>query len=140
MYDIEKIRADFPILDREVNGKPLIYLDNGASAQKPQAVIEAVTKGYSEEYANVHRGLHYMSNAATDAYEAAREKVRKFLNAPSVDNIIFTKSSTEAINTVAYVHGMWRQFQRLKGRFKLHLIVFKSQLCILIRFITDMSH
>ncbi len=105
-YDVEAIRRDFPILSREVYGKPLVYLDNGASAQKPQVVIDAVAHAYSNEYANVHRGLHFLSNAATDAYEAAREKVRRFLNAPSVDDIVFTKSSTEAINTVAYGYGM----------------------------------
>jgi cysteine desulfurase/selenocysteine lyase len=105
-YDVEAIRRDFPILSRTVYGKPLVYLDNGASAQKPQVVIDAVAHAYSNEYANVHRGLHFLSNAATDAYEGAREKVHRFLNAPSVDNIIFTKSSTEAINTVAYGYGM----------------------------------
>ena len=105
-YDVEAIRRDFPILPRTVHGKPLVYLDNGASAQKPQAVIDAVTHAYSHEYANVHRGLHFLSNAATDAYEAAREKVRAFLNAGSVEEIVFTKSATEAINTVAYGHGM----------------------------------
>ena len=105
-YDVEAIRRDFPILAREVYGKPLVYLDNGASAQKPQVVIDAVANAYSNEYANVHRGLHFLSNAATDAYEGAREKVRRFLNAPSLDEIVFTKSSTEAINTVAYGWGM----------------------------------
>ena len=105
-YDVEAIRKDFPILSRTVYGKPLVYLDNGASAQKPQAVIDAVSHAYANEYANVHRGLHFLSNAATDAYEASREKVRRFLNASSVDEIIFTKSSTEAINTVAYGWGM----------------------------------
>jgi cysteine desulfurase/selenocysteine lyase len=105
-YDVEAVRKDFPILSRTVYGKPLVYLDNGASAQKPQLVIDAVAHAYSNEYANVHRGLHFLSNAATEAYEQAREKVRRFLNAPSVDNIIFTKSSTEAINTVAYGYGM----------------------------------
>ena len=105
-YDVEAIRRDFPILSREVYGKPLVYLDNGASAQKPQAVIDAVSHAYSHEYANVHRGLHFLSNAATEAYEASREKVRRFLNAGSVDEIVFTKSSTEAINTVAYGWGM----------------------------------
>ncbi len=105
-YDVEAIRRDFPILSRTVYGKPLVYLDNGASAQKPQVVIDAVAHAYANEYANVHRGLHFLSNAATDAYEGAREKVRRFLNAPSVDNIIFTKSSTEAINAVAYGYGM----------------------------------
>ncbi|HBF32574.1 cysteine desulfurase [Rhizobium sp.] len=106
-YDVAKVRQDFPILSRMVHGnKPLVYLDNGASAQKPQIMIDAVTAAYSNEYANVHRGLHFLSNAATDAYEAAREKVRRFLNAGSGDEIIFTKSSTEAINTVAYGYGM----------------------------------
>ena len=105
-YDVEAIRKDFPILAKEVYGKPLVYLDNGASAQKPQVVIDAISHAYSSEYANVHRGLHFLSNAATEAYEAAREKVRRFLNAPSVDDIVFTKSSTEAINTVAYGWGM----------------------------------
>ena len=105
-YDVEAVRRDFPILSREVYGKPLVYLDNGASAQKPQAVIDAITHAYSHKYANVHRGLHFLSNAATDAYEAARETVRGFLNAPSADNIIFTRSTTEAINAVAYGYGM----------------------------------
>lgn len=105
-YDVERIRQDFPILSRTVYGKPLVYLDNGASAQKPQAVIDAISHAYANEYANVHRGLHFLSNAATDAYELSREKVRRFLNAPSVDDIVFTKSSTEAINTVAYGWGM----------------------------------
>ena len=104
-YDVEKVRADFPILSREIHGKPLVYLDNGASAQKPQAMIDAVSHAYAHEYANVHRGLHFLSNAATDAYEAARETVRGFLNAGSVDEIIFTKSVTEAINTVSYGWG-----------------------------------
>ena len=105
-YDVEAVRRDFPILAREVHGKPLVYLDNGASAQKPRAVIDAVTYAYENEYANVHRGLHFLSNAATDAYEKARETVRGFLNAESVDEIIFTKSATEAINTVAYGHAL----------------------------------
>ncbi|NVK34829.1 MAG: cysteine desulfurase [Rhodobacteraceae bacterium] len=104
-YDVEAVRKDFPILSREVYGKPLVYLDNGASAQKPQAVIDAVTHAYSHEYANVHRGLHFLSNAATDAYEAAREKVRRFLNALSVEEIVFTRSTTEAINLVSYGLG-----------------------------------
>ncbi|MBO0346251.1 cysteine desulfurase [Roseibium sp. CAU 1637] len=104
-YDVEAIRKDFPILSREVYGKPLVYLDNGASAQKPQAVIDAITHSYSHEYANVHRGLHFLSNAATDAYEGAREKVRNFLNAGSVDEVIFTRSTTEAINLVSYGLG-----------------------------------
>jgi len=105
-YDVEAIRRDFPILSRQVHGKPLVYLDNGASAQKPQSVIDAITHAYSNEYANVHRGLHFLSNAATDAYEKSRETVRRFLNAGSVDEIVFTKNATEAINTVAYGYGM----------------------------------
>jgi cysteine desulfurase/selenocysteine lyase len=105
-YDVDAVRKDFPILSKQVYGKPLVYLDNGASAQKPQVVIDAISHAYSNEYANVHRGLHFLSNAATEAYEASREKVRRFLNAPSVDEIVFTKSSTEAINTVAYGWGM----------------------------------
>ncbi|KQZ54904.1 cysteine desulfurase [Rhizobium sp. Root149] len=105
-YDVEAIRRDFPILSTSVHGKPLVYLDNGASAQKPQSVIDAISHAYSSEYANVHRGLHYLSNAATEAYEAARQKVCNFLNAGSVDNVVFTKNSTEAINTVAYGWAM----------------------------------
>jgi len=105
-YDVEAIRRDFPILSRQVHGKPLVYLDNGASAQKPTAVLDAIQHAYANEYANVHRGLHFLSNAATDAYEKARETVRRFLNVPSVDNIVFTKNTTEAINTVAYGWGM----------------------------------
>ncbi|MGI9355762.1 MAG: cysteine desulfurase [Rhizobiaceae bacterium] len=105
-YDIDAIRADFPILSREVHGKPLVYLDNGASAQKPRAVVDAVSHAYSHEYANVHRGLHFLSNAATDAYEAARGKIRAFLNAPSDENIVFTSGTTEAINLVAYGWAM----------------------------------
>ncbi|TYC50368.1 cysteine desulfurase [Rhodobacterales bacterium] len=104
-YDVETVRRDFPILSREVYGKPLVYLDNGASAQKPRQVLDVIEKAYTEEYANVHRGLHFLSNAATDAYEAAREKVRRFLNAPSVDEVVFTKSTTEAINLVSYGLG-----------------------------------
>jgi hypothetical protein len=105
VYDVEAVRRDFPILSRTVHDKPLVYLDNGASAQKPQAMIDAVSHAYANEYANVHRGLHFLSNAATDAYENAREIVKRFLNAPSVDNVVFTKSTTEAINTVAYGYG-----------------------------------
>ncbi|NEX45001.1 cysteine desulfurase [Pseudotabrizicola algicola] len=100
--DIAKIRADFPILSRQVNGKPLVYLDNGASAQKPQCVIDAVTTAYSMEYANVHRGLHYLSNLATDKYEAVRGIIARFLNAGSEDEIVFTTGTTEAINLVSY--------------------------------------
>lgn len=104
-YDVSKIRNDFPILAREVYGKPLVYLDNGASAQKPTAVLEAVQSAYADTYSNVHRGLHFLSNASTDLYEAARETVRGFLNAPSLDNVIFTRSTTEAINLVAQSYG-----------------------------------
>jgi cysteine desulfurase/selenocysteine lyase len=107
-YDVEAIRRDFPILSRKVHDKPLVYLDNGASAQKPEAVIDAVAHAYREEYANVHRGLHFLSNAATDAYEKARESVRRFLNAESTEEIVFTSNATEAINTVAYGFGMPR--------------------------------
>jgi cysteine desulfurase/selenocysteine lyase len=106
MFDVARVRADFPILAREVYGKPLVYLDNGASAQKPQAVIDAVARAYSHEYANVHRGLHYLSNLATEHYEQARETVRAFLNAAAPEEIVFTKGATEAINTVAYGWAM----------------------------------
>ncbi len=104
-FDVEKVRADFPILGLEVHGKPLTYLDNGASAQKPTAVLDRMMHAYTAEYANVHRGLHYLSNLATDAYEAARESVRRFLNAGSVDEIVFTRSSTEALNLLAASYG-----------------------------------
>lgn len=105
-YDVNSIRKDFPILSREVYGKPLVYLDNGASAQKPQAVLDSIQHAYAKEYANVHRGLHFLSNAATDAYEAARETVRKFLNASSTEQIVFTSGTTDAINLVAYGWAM----------------------------------
>jgi len=108
MYDVAKIRADFPILSREVNGKPLVYLDNGASAQKPQCVIDAVTQAYAQEYANVHRGLHYLSNLATEKYEAVRGIVARFLGAPSEDEIVMTSGTTEGINLVAYGWAMPR--------------------------------
>ena len=100
-FDLAAIRAEFPILSREVNGKPLVYLDNAASAQKPNAVIDAIANQSRTAYANVHRGIHTLSNQVTDAYEAAREKARGFLNAKSTDNIIFTKGATEGINLVA---------------------------------------
>jgi cysteine desulfurase/selenocysteine lyase len=100
-YDVGRVRADFPILSREVYGKPLVYLDNGASAQKPRAVIDAMRETMETEYANVHRGLHYLSNAATEAFEDAREKGRGFLNAATTDEIIFTSGSTDALNLVA---------------------------------------
>ncbi|MAY32352.1 MAG: cysteine desulfurase [Rhodovulum sp.] len=108
MYDVDKIRADFPILSREVNGKPLVYLDNGASAQKPQVVIDAITQAYSMEYANVHRGLHYLSNLATEKYEGVRGIVAKFLGAKDEDEIVFTSGTTEGINLIAYGWAMPR--------------------------------
>ncbi len=102
MYDVEKIRKDFPILSRKIHGKPLVYLDNGASAQKPQVVIDAMNTAYSHEYANVHRGLHYLSNLATDHYEAVRGKIQKFLGAEHEDEILFNTGSTEGLNLVSY--------------------------------------
>lgn len=108
MYDVEAIRADFPILSRKVNDKPLVYLDNGASAQKPQVVIDAINIAYSHEYANVHRGLHYLSNLATDKYEGVRATIARFLNAGSEDEIIFNSGTTEGINMVAYAWAMPR--------------------------------
>jgi cysteine desulfurase/selenocysteine lyase len=104
-YDVAAIRAEFPILSERVYGKPLVYLDNAASAQKPRAVIDAMVSTMESGYANVHRGLHYMANAATEAFEEARESVREFLNAGSTDEIIFTRSATEAINLVADSYG-----------------------------------
>ncbi len=104
-YDVERIRADFPILFREVHGKPLVYLDSGASAQKPSSVLEAMDHAYRFDFANVHRGLHHLSNAATDHFEAARETVRRFLNAGSAEEIIFTRNATSAINLVARTFG-----------------------------------
>ncbi|WP_206454096.1 cysteine desulfurase [Aurantimonas marina] len=105
-YDVEAVRRDFPILSKQVYGKPLVYLDNGASAQKPRAVLDAIQKAYSEDYSNVHRGLHFLSNKATEEFEGARDKVRDFLNAASSEEIVFTRSATEAINVVAYGYGM----------------------------------
>src|SRR5436190_9217792 len=107
-YDINRIRADFPALDLKVYGKPLVYLDNAASAQKPKAVLDRIQHAYTHEYANVHRGLHYLANTATEAYEGAREKVATFLNAPRKEEVIFTRNATEAINLVAYTFGRER--------------------------------
>jgi cysteine desulfurase / selenocysteine lyase len=104
-YDVETIRAEFPILSQQVYGKPLVYLDNAASAQKPRAVIDAMVRTMETGYSNVHRGLHYMANAATEGFEGAREDVRRFLNARSTDEIVFTKSATEAYNLVANSFG-----------------------------------
>ncbi|MDQ7069916.1 MAG: cysteine desulfurase [Rhodobacterales bacterium] len=104
--DVEKIRGDFPILARTVSGKPLVYLDNGASAQKPQVVIDAITNAYSHEYANVHRGLHTLSNIATDKYEAVRGIIARFLGAPDEREIVLNSGTTEGINMVAYGWAM----------------------------------
>ena len=109
-YDVDRIRADFPILATKVYGKPLVYLDNAASAQKPQAVLDRLNEAYTTQYANVHRGLHYLANEATEAYELAREKVARFLNAKRNEEIIFTRNATEAINLVAYTFG----YERIK--------------------------
>ncbi len=108
MYDIDAIRADFPILSRQVNGKPLVYLDNGASAQKPRAVIDAVTRAYAEESSNVHRGLHTLSTIATENYEAVRGKIARFLGAGSEREIVMNSGTTEGINMVAYGWAMPR--------------------------------
>jgi len=104
-YDVEQIRRDFPALAMQVYGKPLVYLDNAASAQKPQAVLDRLNQAYTAEYANVHRGLHYLANAATEGYEGAREKVRAFLNAARPEEIVFTRNATEAMNLVAATFG-----------------------------------
>ncbi len=104
-YDVEAIRADFPILSEKIYGKPVVYLDNGASAQKPKLVLGTIQRAYAQEYANVHRGLHYLSNLATANFEKARETVRKFINARSDAEIIFTRNATEAINLVASSYG-----------------------------------
>jgi cysteine desulfurase/selenocysteine lyase len=106
LFDIAAIRKDFPILEERPYGKPLVYLDNAASAQKPRQVIDRLTRFYEHEYANVHRGLHYLANASTEAYEGARASVRRFLNASSVDEIVFTRGATEALNLVAASYGL----------------------------------
>jgi cysteine desulfurase/selenocysteine lyase len=104
-FDVERVRADFPILRRQVHGKPLVYLDNAATTQKPQAVIDAIARYYTEINANVHRGVHALSELATDAYEAARETVRGFFNAGASREIVFTRNATESINLVAHAYG-----------------------------------
>ncbi|HWF01181.1 MAG TPA: SufS family cysteine desulfurase [Caulobacteraceae bacterium] len=104
-FDVETVRAQFPILQRQVNGHPLVYLDTAASAQKPDAVMQAMVQASRTSYANVHRGLHTLANEATAAYEGARERVRRFINAASTDEIVFTKGATEAINLVAASFG-----------------------------------
>ena len=101
MFDVQKIREDFPILSREVYGKPLVYLDNAATTQKPLCVLDAMRDEYLNVNANVHRGVHYLSQQATDLHEAAREKVRQFINAKKIEEIVFTRGTTEAINLVA---------------------------------------
>ncbi len=107
-YDVSRVREDFPILGMQVYGKPLVYLDNAASAQKPKPVLDRLTEAYTSEYSNVHRGLHYLANAATEGYEGARERVAGFLNAARSDEIIFTRGATEAINLVAQTFGRER--------------------------------
>lgn len=104
-FDVQRIRSDFPILSREIYGKPLVYLDNAASAQKPNAVLDAIRKAYAEDYSNVHRGLHFLANASTDAYEGARKTAARFLNARSENEIVFTRNATEGINLVAQSFG-----------------------------------
>ncbi len=104
-WDVEKIRKDFPVLHREVNGKPLVYLDNGASSQVPQTVIDRGSKYLAEEHSNIHRGVHYLSQTATNAYEAAREKVKRFINARESKECIFVRGCTEGVNLVAYSYG-----------------------------------
>ncbi|MBL4666535.1 MAG: aminotransferase class V-fold PLP-dependent enzyme, partial [Sneathiella sp.] len=104
-FDVEKIRRDFPIFKETVYGKRLTFLDSGASAQKPTVVLDAIRDAYSHTYANVHRGVHYLSQRSTELYEGARETVRAHMNAASVDEIIFTKGTTEAINLVAHSFG-----------------------------------
>ena len=111
LYDVERIRADFPVLSRTVHerkgkpGRPLVYLDSGASAQKPRQVIETMTRFLEEDYSNIHRGVHFLSQRATDQYDAVRGKVARFLNAPSENTIVFTRNATEAINLVASSYG-----------------------------------
>lgn len=105
MYDIQKIREDFPILSRKIYGKPLVYLDNGATTQKPRCVVEAIVDEYYSVNANVHRGVHFLSQQATELHEAAREKVRDFINAKSTNEIVFTRGTTESINLLATSFG-----------------------------------
>src|SRR6476660_4524747 len=107
-YDVGRLREDFPALGMQIYGKPLVYLDNAASAQKPKVVLDRLERAYTAEYANVHRGLHYLANVATEAYENAREKVRAFINAARTEEIVFTRNATEAINLVAYTFGRER--------------------------------
>src|SRR5437763_11083751 len=104
-WDVARIRRDFPVLAQTVNGKPLVYLDNAASSQVPQVVIDRGSKYLREEHSNIHRGVHYLSQHATTAYEAAREKVKRFINAPDVSECIFVRGCTEGINLIAHSYG-----------------------------------
>jgi cysteine desulfurase/selenocysteine lyase len=105
--DIDHIRAQFPALHQEVNGHPLIYFDNAATSQKPKMVVDAIAHYYNKENSNIHRGVHYLSQKATDKYELAREAVRRFINAASTEEIIFTRGTTEAINLVSTCLSNW---------------------------------
>src|SRR5215471_15633710 len=105
IWDVERIRADFPVLRQKVNGKPLIYLDNSASSQAPQVVIDRGSTYIEEEHSNIHRGVHYLSQKATTAYEGAREKIKRFINAKEAKECIFVRGTTEGINLVAYSYG-----------------------------------
>ena len=105
MFDVEKIREEFPILHREVYGKPLVYLDSGATAQKPRTVIETVDRLHRELNANIHRGVHFLSEEATVLYEAARERIAAFVGAAEKEEIVFTAGATASLNTVAYAWG-----------------------------------
>ena len=107
-FDVARIREDFPILRRQIRGRPLTYLDNAATTQKPQSVLDALMRYYTTSNANVHRGVHLLSEIATEAHEAARAKVRAFFNAREAREIIFTRNSTEGINLVAHAFGRWR--------------------------------
>src|SRR5688500_15229232 len=100
-FNVAAVRRDFPILHQTINGKPLVYLDNAASSQRPQAVIDAISRYYEHDHANVHRGVHALSQRATDAYEGAREVVRRFINAADTKEVIYTRGTTEAVNLVA---------------------------------------
>src|SRR5216117_2777162 len=102
MLDVARIRADFPLLGQPENGRPLVYLDNAATTQKPQAVLDAIASYYTGINANVHRGVHELSQQATDAYEASRERIRRYFNARSTHEVVFTRNATEGINLVAF--------------------------------------
>src|SRR5512146_3379932 len=107
-FDVERVRCDFPILARPVRGKTLVYLDSAATTQKPRQVVEAMARYFDQENANVHRGVHFLSERATEAYEGARERVRKFLNARDASEIVFVRGTTEALNLVAFTFGRQR--------------------------------